>query len=75
MFLKQKTVTFPKIEKTFKQFFSEINDFSSFNLETFNRDFLEGEKTSVVLKKIIPHWSQWSLKIQDRFIELLEGEK
>ena len=39
-----------------------------------NTDKFEGNKTHILLTKIIPEWKSWSLSIQDRFIQLLEGE-
>ena len=74
LFQKKQKVTFSALEKAFKDFFPDIQDFSNFNLNTYNRDFLEGDKTSVILRKEISDWDNWSLTTQDRFIELLEGE-
>ncbi|MDE0119010.1 MAG: type II CRISPR RNA-guided endonuclease Cas9 [Bdellovibrionales bacterium] len=73
-FLKKQKITFKQIEKSFKNLFTNINNFSSFNLNTFNRDDLEGDKTSVIIAKIIPQWYEWEITLQDQFIELLEGE-
>ncbi|MYE07822.1 MAG: hypothetical protein F4X95_03620, partial [Oligoflexia bacterium] len=73
-FLKKSKVTFRQIEKSFKNFFTQINNFSSFNLNTFNRDYLEADKTSVIIAKIIPQWHKWGITLQDQFIEELEGE-
>ena len=74
LFLKKAKVTFSQLERAFKNFFPHINDFLQFNLDSFNRKDLEGDKTSHVLKTIIPDWLEWNLETQDRFIELLEGE-
>ena len=71
-FLKQKTVSLKKIEQRFRSFFPDIKNFLRFELSS-NRKSLEGDRTSYVLRKILPNWDQWSLEIQDRFIELLEG--
>ena len=73
-FLKKKSISFSTLEKAFKTFFPEINNFSDFNLETSNRDKLEGHQTYIELKKVLLEWETWSLDIQDSFIELLEGE-
>ena len=73
-FLQKAKVTFNTLEKEFKKFFPDIDNFSKFNLDSYNRDDLEGEKTALELKKIIPDWSDWEWEDQDRFIELLEGE-
>ena len=67
-------VKFSQIEKEFKNFFVDIDNFSRFNLDTYSRKSLEGNKINAVLKKIIPDWINWDLDIQDRFIELLQGE-
>lgn len=74
LFRKKLKVTFKLIEKEFKNFFKEVDDFVKFNLEANDRKSLEGDKTYVVLSEIIPNWESWGLDIQDRFIELLEGE-
>lgn len=74
LFFQKEKVTFSALEKAFRKFFPQIEDFSQFNLEAYNREYLEGEKTAVILRKIIPEWSNWSLEVQDRFIERLEGE-
>ena len=72
-FLKKKQVTFSQIEKAFKNFFPEIDNFQGFNLDA-NRDKLDGDQTGALLNKFIPDWSHWDLEIQSQFIELLEGE-
>ncbi len=74
LFSKKSKINFSALEKEFLKFFPNITDFNSFNLDTDNRDFLEGNKTSIILRKVIPNWDTWKLAIQDRFIELLEGE-
>ena len=74
LFSKKAKVTFTQIEKYFKNFFPHIDDFLQFNLDSFNRDFLEGDKTGIIISKIVPEWCNWKMNIQDRFIELLEGE-
>ena len=73
-FSKKNKVTFEQLKKQFKEFFKDIENFSGFNLEAFKREFLEGDKTSCILRKILKNWDQWGLEVQDRFIELLEGE-
>ena len=73
-FQKKKEVKFSEIEKTFKQFFPEIENFSSFNLDTYNRDKLEGDKTSCILRKEFCEWDKWSLEQQSKFVELLKGQ-
>ncbi len=74
LFLKQEKVTFKRLEKEFKLFFKNVKYFSCFNLNTFSRNYLYGDQTNSILKKTIAHWSQWELKRQDSFIEVLEGE-
>ncbi len=74
LFQKKNKVTFSSLEKEFKNFFSDVEDFSRFNLDINDRNYLEGEQTSIVLTNLIPDWQSWSLDIQDQFIELLEGE-
>ena len=74
LFLKKSKVKFSVLEKEFRKFFSNIDDFKSFNLHTENRDYLEGDKTSVVLRKVVPEWDNWSLEVQDLFVETLEGK-
>ena len=75
-FLKKKKVTFSALEKEFKKFFPQLEDsFSCFNLDSFNRDDLEGDLTGCVLKKIIPDWFSWPLDTQDQFVDWLEGNK
>ena len=74
-FFKKKKVTFSSLGKEFKKFFPHLADnFSCFNLASFNRDYLDGEQTSSILTKIIPDWSSWSLETQDQFVNCLEGE-
>ena len=67
-------VTFTEIEKGFKKFFPNREDFLRFNLDSYNRDKLEGDKTSAILRKEISEWDEWSLDQQDEFIKLLEGK-
>lgn len=75
LFYKKSKVTFKDLEKAFKNFFSnEGENFSGFNLSSAIREDLEGDKARAVLQKVIPNWSNWNLKIQDQFIEKLEGE-
>ena len=74
LFSKKPKVTFSKLETEFKNFFPDVDDFSHFNLSAFSRDFLEGNHTNVELQKVIPDWCKWTLDVQDRFVELLEGE-
>jgi len=74
LFQKKDKIKFSILEKEFQNFFPDIGNFSRFNLDTPNRKYLEGELTSFVLSKIIPKWQEYSLEIQDRFVELLEGE-
>ena len=74
LFQKKKKIKFSELEKVFKKFFFDVSDFSGFSLNTENRDFLEGDQTSVILRKIIPEWDNWSLEDQDHFVKLLEGE-
>ena len=73
-FLKKKEVKFTEIEKDFKKFFPDREDFSRFNLDSYNRNKLEGDKTSAILRKEISEWDKWSLEQQDEFIKLLEGK-
>ncbi len=73
-FLKKKSIKFSQIEKAFKSFFPEIDNFQGFNLDSYNRDKLDGDQTGSLLNKFIPDWSHWDLEIQSQFIELLEGE-
>ena len=73
-FLKKKEVKFTEIEKSFKKFFPNREDFSRFNLDSYNRDKLEGDKTSAILRKKISEWDKWNLDQQDEFINLLEGK-
>ena len=75
LFKKKKKVTFSSLKTEFKNFFKDKEDDGfSFNLDTFSRDDLEGNKTSVILNKIIPNWDEWSLENQDQFVKLLEGD-
>ena len=74
LFSKKKEIKFTEIEKAFKKFFPKIEDFSGFNLDTYNRDKLEGNKTSCILRKEISEWDKWSLAQQNEFVELLEGK-
>ncbi len=73
-FLKKVKITFKQLEKDFKKFFPNTENFSHFNLNAFNREDLEGDKTAYVISKIVPGWSKWSLEIQSQFIAWLEGE-
>lgn len=74
LFLKKPEVKFSHIKKAFKDFFPDRDDFSRFNLDSFNRDVLEGDKTACKLQKTLPNWDKWNFDIQNRFVELLEGE-
>ncbi|MDE0152138.1 MAG: type II CRISPR RNA-guided endonuclease Cas9 [Bdellovibrionales bacterium] len=74
LFQTKDKVKFSLLEKEFHKFFPDIESFSKFNLDTPNRDYLQGDQASFMLKKIIPEWMKYSLEIQDRFVELLEGE-
>ena len=75
LFNKKKEVKFTEIEKAFKSFFpkAEVESFSGFNLDTDNRNKLEGDKTRWAFKKDIKGWAKWSLEQQDKFVELLDG--
>ena len=70
LFQKKAKISFSQIEK----FFPNENDFSHFNLDSLDRDNLKANKTALVLRKIFSEWDKWSFDIQDRFVELLEGE-
>ena len=72
-FYQKNKVTFSVLEKEFKNYFPHIEgDFVRFNLEIENKQYLEGDHTGYLLKKIIPDWSNWPLGIQDQFVEWLE---
>ncbi len=75
LFQKKDKIKFSDLENAFKTFFPEIKNFADFNLHTYNRNYLEGNKTSIILRKTVPDWDTWPLDIQDCFIEKLEGEE
>ncbi|MBC6415620.1 MAG: type II CRISPR RNA-guided endonuclease Cas9 [Bdellovibrionales bacterium] len=74
LFSKKKEVKFTDIKKAFKKFFPNIEDFPRFNLDTDNRNKLEGDIASNILRKEISEWDNWSLEQQDKFVELLDGK-